>query len=157
MPLARISPTLSRYFFLSFIASGRSSGLHPISSHSCCMYVLVGRPMWGKKDVYTSAWDLKRQYKVCNFGLKAETHWSLKQTCQLLVSVLRPLHYFTKRVPRRKICANSLWLYSYNTQSSPTKNKNINYIFIYLRVLRCLCSGSICDIFISLNAEEILL
>ena len=27
MPLARISLTLSRHFFLSFIASGRSSGL----------------------------------------------------------------------------------------------------------------------------------
>ena len=29
MPLARISLTLSRHFSLSFIASGRSSGLHP--------------------------------------------------------------------------------------------------------------------------------
>ena len=42
--LARISLTLSRHFSLSFIASGRSSGLHPVSSHSCCMYVLAGRP-----------------------------------------------------------------------------------------------------------------
>ena len=39
MLLARISLTLSRHFSLSFIASGRSSGLHPVSSHSCCMYV----------------------------------------------------------------------------------------------------------------------
>ena len=38
MPLARISLTLSRHFSLSFIASGRSSGLHPVSSNSCCMY-----------------------------------------------------------------------------------------------------------------------
>ena len=44
MPLARISLTLSRHFSLSFIASGRSSGLHPVSSHSCCMYVQAGRP-----------------------------------------------------------------------------------------------------------------
>ena len=44
VPLARISPTLSRHFSLSFIASGRSSGLHPVSSHSCCMYVRAGRP-----------------------------------------------------------------------------------------------------------------
>ena len=35
MPLARISLTLSCHFSLSFIASGRSSGLHPVSSHSC--------------------------------------------------------------------------------------------------------------------------
>ncbi len=43
-PPARISLTLSRHFSLSSIASGRSSGLHPVSSHSCCMYVRAGRP-----------------------------------------------------------------------------------------------------------------
>ena len=44
VPPARISLTLCRRFSQSFIASGRSSGLHPVSSHSCCMYVLAGRP-----------------------------------------------------------------------------------------------------------------
>ena len=44
VPLARVSLTLFRHFFLSFIASGRSSELHPVSSHSCCMYVLAGHP-----------------------------------------------------------------------------------------------------------------
>ena len=44
VPLARISLSLSRHFSLSLIASGRSSGLHPISSHSCCMYVRAGLP-----------------------------------------------------------------------------------------------------------------
>ena len=34
----------SLYFSLLSIVSGRSSGLHPVSSHSCCMYVLAGRP-----------------------------------------------------------------------------------------------------------------
>ena len=42
VPPAWISLTLSRYFSLSFIASGRSSGLHPVSSNSCCMYVGAG-------------------------------------------------------------------------------------------------------------------
>ena len=37
VPPARISLTISRHFSLSFIASGRSSELHPVSSHSCCM------------------------------------------------------------------------------------------------------------------------
>ena len=37
VPPARISLTISRHFSLSFIASGRSSGLHATSSHSCCM------------------------------------------------------------------------------------------------------------------------
>ena len=44
VPLGWISPTLSRHFSLSFIASGSSSGLQPVSSHSCYMYVLAGRP-----------------------------------------------------------------------------------------------------------------
>ena len=51
VPLAQISLTLSRHFSLSFIASGRSSGLHPIFSHSCCMYVLAGRPVFARPYV----------------------------------------------------------------------------------------------------------
>ena len=42
--LAQIYLTLSRHFSLSFIASGRSLGPHPVSSHSSCMYVRAGRP-----------------------------------------------------------------------------------------------------------------
>ena len=48
VPLARISLTLSRRFSQSFISSGRSSGLHPVSSHSCCMYVLADRPAFAR-------------------------------------------------------------------------------------------------------------
>ena len=48
MPLALISLTLSRHFSLSFIASGRFSGLHPVSSHRCCMYVRDGRPAFAR-------------------------------------------------------------------------------------------------------------
>ena len=44
VPQSRISLTLSHHFSLSFIASGRSSGPHPVSSHSCWMYVRAGRP-----------------------------------------------------------------------------------------------------------------
>ena len=51
VPLARISLTLSRHFSLSFIASGRSSGLHPVSSHNCCMYVRAGRPAFARPYV----------------------------------------------------------------------------------------------------------
>ena len=43
VPLAQIFLTLSHHFSLSFISSGRSSGLHPVYSHNCCMYVLAGR------------------------------------------------------------------------------------------------------------------
>ena len=51
MPLARISLSLSRHYSLSFIASARSSGLHPISSQSCCMYVRAGRPAFARPYV----------------------------------------------------------------------------------------------------------
>ena len=44
VPQARISLTLSRHFSLSLIASGWSSGLHPVSSRRCCMYVRAGCP-----------------------------------------------------------------------------------------------------------------
>ena len=54
--LARISLTLSLHVSLSFIASDRSSGLHPVSSHSCCMYVRAGRPAfeWPYAGVHRS-------------------------------------------------------------------------------------------------------
>ena len=56
VPLARISLTLSRHFSLSFITSSMSSGLHPISSHSCCMYVRAGHPAfsWPYAGVHRS-------------------------------------------------------------------------------------------------------
>ena len=46
--VARISLTLSRHSSLSFIALGRSSGQHPVSSHSCWMYVRGGRPAFAR-------------------------------------------------------------------------------------------------------------
>ena len=54
--LARISLTLSLHISLLFITSGRSSGLHPVSSHSCCMYVRAGRPAfdWPYAGVHRS-------------------------------------------------------------------------------------------------------
>ena len=56
VPLARTSLTLSRHFSLSFIASGRSSEIHPVSSHSCCMYVRAGHPAfaWPYAGVHRS-------------------------------------------------------------------------------------------------------
>ena len=48
---AQISLALSRHFSLSFIASGRSSGPHPVSSQSCCMYVRAGCPAFERPYV----------------------------------------------------------------------------------------------------------
>ena len=49
--VARISLTLSRHSSLSFIALGRSSRQHPVSSHSCWMYVRAGRPAFARPCV----------------------------------------------------------------------------------------------------------
>ena len=51
VPPARISLALFRHFSLSFIASGRSSGLHPVSTQSCCMYVRAGCPAFARPYV----------------------------------------------------------------------------------------------------------
>ena len=51
VPPARISLTLSCHFSLSFIAFGKSSGLHPVSSQSCCVYVRAGRPAFARPQV----------------------------------------------------------------------------------------------------------
>ena len=70
--LAWISLTLSRHFSLSFITSGRSSGLHPVSSHSCCMYVRAGRPAFAwpyvgvhRSTSHTSSSLLLQQCLAC--------------------------------------------------------------------------------------------
>ena len=49
--VARISLTLSRHSSLSYIALGRSSGQHSVSSHSCWMYVRAGRPAFARQSV----------------------------------------------------------------------------------------------------------
>ena len=51
VPLARISLTLSRHFSLSCTAYGRFSGLHPVSSHSCWLYIRAGRPAFARPYV----------------------------------------------------------------------------------------------------------
>ena len=97
------------------------------------MQVPITREMtektWGKEYIHISTRDLKRQYNVCNFGLKAEISWLLKprgEICKPLkrrgrsdglsskgdrsaghsskpisssVCGLWPSYYFTKRVP----------------------------------------------------------
>ena len=47
-PSARISLTLSFHPSRSSIASGLSSGLHPVSAQSCCMQVQAGRPAFAR-------------------------------------------------------------------------------------------------------------
>ena len=73
--VARISLTLSRHSSLSFIALGRSSGQHPVSSHSCWMYVRAGRPAFARPcrttntNIHSAAlvFKLVVNYQIINF------------------------------------------------------------------------------------------
>ena len=49
--VAQIYLTFSRHSSLSFIALGRSSGHHPVSSHSCWKYVRAGSPAFARPCV----------------------------------------------------------------------------------------------------------
>ena len=82
VPLARISLTLSRHFSLSFIASGRSSGLYSVSSHSSWMYVRAGRPAFARPYVLVykstslmSSSLLLQQCPACLFRLAWIVSW----------------------------------------------------------------------------------
>ena len=57
-PSAWIYLVLSRHSSLSSIASGRSSGLHPVSTQSCYKYVLAGRPGFARpcEGVHINTW-----------------------------------------------------------------------------------------------------
>ena len=81
-------------------------------------------------------WSLKWRGETCR---------SLQQTCHVCSPATALLHKKGLH-HRRKICANSLRQYSYYTQSLTSKNRNINYISIYLQFFRCWSCGAKCDI-----------
>ena len=99
VPQARISLTLSHHFSLSFIASGWSSGSHPVSSHSCWMYVRAGRPfarsyveLYRSTSLMTSSLFLQ-QWPACLIrltcivfvmGSRWPYNWCLVGCCRLL-------------------------------------------------------------------------
>ena len=69
MPPARIPLTLSRHSSLSFIAFGRSSGLHPVSSQSCWMYVRAGRPAFARPydGIYRRTSLMSSKKNICMY------------------------------------------------------------------------------------------
>ena len=89
------------------------------------------------KGEITAGFSGKRRHP-----LVTQADLSAPGVCSPAIALLRnkgPRH-------RRKICANSLWLYYCYPQSSPSMNKNINCIFKYLRVRHYFSSGTFCDI-----------
>ena len=120
--------SLSRHFSLSFIASGRSSGLHPVPSHSCCMYVRAGRPAfaWPYARVHrsTSLMSLSLLLQLCPaclvhlawivfvMGGRWPYSWCLVGCCcQDLFNIARNIHIY-------------IYIYIY-------------YIYIYIYIYIC--------------------
>ena len=91
MLVARVSLILFRHFSLSFIASGRSSGQHPVSSRSCWMYVRAGclafaRPYVGayKSTSLMSSSMLLQQCPACLVRLT----WSFRDRRQVAIQLV---------------------------------------------------------------------
>ena len=107
VPLVRISLTVSRHFSLSFIASGRSSGIHPVSSHSCRIYVRARRPAFALPYVgvhwsasLTSSSLLLQQCPACLvrltwivfvIGGRWPYSWCLVGCCRQLFKIARSI------------------------------------------------------------------
>ena len=100
--LAWISLTLSRHFSLSFIASGRFSGLHPVSSHSYCMFELVVLLLLGHRSTPLMSSSLFLQqcpacldrltWRVFVVGGRWPKRWSLVGCCcQDLFNIVRKI------------------------------------------------------------------
>ena len=106
VPLARISLILSLHFSLSFIASRRSSGLHPVSSHSCCMYVRASRPAFTRPYMgvhrSTSLMSSSLLLQQCPAYLVRLT-WIFNRIINIGEENLKPFN-------RRQ--RNELWLYT---------------------------------------------
>ena len=126
--VARISLTLSRHSSLSFIAPGRSSGQHPVSSHSCWMYVRAGRPAFARPCVgvhkstsLMSSSLLLQQCPACLvrltwivfvIGGRWPYSWCLVGCCrQDLIQIIFKQIYLTHRWdPNRYYRPKSVWI-----------------------------------------------
>ena len=146
MQLARISPTLSLHVSLSFIAFGRSSGLHPVSSHSCCMNVRAGRPAFD--------WPYAGVHRSTSLTI---TSLPLQQCPARLVRLA--CIDFVIGVGGRTVCAVwgvaartcsillATFLYNCRRASSPTVIYiYIYWTFFYLQVLWVYCNSRIIEL-----------
>ena len=80
-----------QHFSLSFIASGRSSGLHLVSSHSCRMYVWAGRPAFARPYV-----GVHRSTSLISSSLLLQK--CLEKSRQIISKYPNRQRYGTKRI-----------------------------------------------------------
>ena len=121
VPLARISLTLSHHFSLSFIASGGSSRLDPVSSHSCWMYVWAGHPAFAwsyvgvhRSTLLMSSSLLLQQGPACLvcltlivfvMGGRWPYSWCLVGCCrQDLFNISRKCNFFQEATSHERTC-----------------------------------------------------
>ena len=155
---ARISLILSRHFSLSFIASDRYSGLHPVSSQSCCMYVRAGHPATAIWMHYldTNKTAGEKLDGNCTRMLRAilNKSWRQHPTKHQLYGHLPPI---TKTIQVRRTwhawhCWRSrdelisdvlLWtpIYGWAKAGRPARSYIYVYvyIFVYIHSLVCVC------------------
>ena len=96
--VARIFLTLSRHSSLSFIALGRSSGQHPVSSDSCWMYVRAGRPAFARPCVGVHKSTISYEFRPCfssscNINSIVRRHWSGYKYCSQKLIILFNINY----------------------------------------------------------------
>ena len=134
--VARISLTLSRHSSLSFIALGRSSGQHPVSSHSCWMYVRAGRPAFARPCVgihkstsLISSCLLLQQCPACLvrltwivfvIGGRWPYSWCLVGCCcQDLFRIARRFQSTRRILPKNisEICLRHLWIWEIDNRT----------------------------------------
>ena len=138
MLVARISLTLSRHSSLSFIALGRSSGQHPVSSHSCWMYVRAGRPAFAwpcvgihKSTSLMSSSLLLQQCPACLvrltwivfvIGGRWPYSWCLVGCCcQDLFRIARSMQQ-TEILPRSTRVSTIVWLRTLSSYKAVGEN-----------------------------------
>ena len=148
-PSAWISLTLSCHPSLSSIASGKSSGQHPVSAESCCMKILAGRTAFARPcegvhrstSLMSSSLLLQQcpaylvhltlivfvmggrwPYSCCFVG--CNLHYLFNIACNILV--LLPSSFFSK-------CLVSIYVvHPYSSNNMTTAWKNDNYLFTYI-------------------------
>ena len=78
--------------------------------------------------------------KNAGWNLNTDVVLSTSRVCSPAIGLLQ------KKAPhhRRKICVDTLWLYSYFTQTSPSNNINVNYIFVYRHMWHVCTCACIC-------------
>ena len=147
---AQIFLILSRHSFLSSIAFGRSSGLHPVSAQSCCMYVRAERPAFSRpcegvhrRTSLTSSSLLLQQCPACLVrltlivfvivgGRKVAVLWgAVSRTCSILLAAFS---FNCCQASSPYVLLASTWCIHIAISILPLLGRKCAYIYIYIYI-----------------------